>query len=49
MKELIEELKALIINPKKGTTGYTVLSSEESVTAYKIDKIITKLEQETKK
>ena len=48
MDDLIKELKALIINPKKGTTGYTVLKSEESITAYKIDKIITKLEQESK-
>ena len=45
MKELIKELEALIINPPKGASGYTSLRSEESITAHKIKKIITKLKE----
>ena len=46
MKDLINELKALIINPEKGATGYTVLRCSERVVAHKINTIIIKLEQQ---
>lgn len=40
---LVEDLEDLIVHPKKGCTGYSVLSSSGPVTAHKILAIITKL------
>jgi len=44
--ELIKSLKELISQPRKGSTGYTVLVNSERVTAYKITAIIIKLEKQ---
>ena len=43
MNSIIDELKSLIVNPKKGTTGYTCLKNSERVTAHKLNVIINKL------
>lgn len=48
MSELIEELKSLIIYPRKGSSGETGLRSTPRITVYKILKIINKLEQGVK-
>ena len=44
MNNIIDELKTLIVNPKKGTTGYTCLKNSERVTAHKINVIIRRFE-----
>jgi hypothetical protein len=49
MKELIKELESLIIKPKKGCSGHTVLRGSEMVTAHKINKIINTLKSESVK
>ena len=42
MNNIIDELKSLIVNPKKGTTGYTCLKNSERVTAHKLNVLINK-------
>ena len=46
MNSIIDELKSLIVNPKKDTTGYTCLKNSERVTAHKINVLINKLANE---